>query len=93
MIIILSICIFPVTKINDAEKSDEENRMLARKYQALFDDGRINMSFTQEFDAWFKDRFRGRDKFVRLYKNMDYYVLDSRVEDSNAFLGKEGCFF
>jgi hypothetical protein len=93
LIFIFILLIFPITKINDAERSDEENRMLARKYQSIFVDGGINLNFTQEFDNWFKDRFRGRDELVKLYKNINYYVLGSRIEDSNAFLGKDGWFF
>lgn len=57
----------PMLHISDAEKSEQENRMLA-KYTPLIDyRGGCNLKYGKNFDAWFSDRFWGRDELVKVY--------------------------
>jgi len=59
------LCI-PMLHISDATKSDTENRLLAHEPH-LFAYGSINSKFGTEFDAWFNDRFFGRNIMVKLH--------------------------
>ena len=89
--IILFILIIPLTKINNAEKSDEENRQLAKKWE-LFNENRFNINFSKEFDAWINDRFRGRTKILRAYNTCDYFIM-GKVDNNMAFKGEDNWLF
>ncbi|MBQ8660319.1 MAG: hypothetical protein IJ473_01910, partial [Alphaproteobacteria bacterium] len=60
------ILFIPMMKISDKEKSDKENRMLA-KYQPLFSNGKLNEKYGSQFDSWFNDRFNGRDFLTNIF--------------------------
>lgn len=59
----------PIMHINRAEKSESENRMLA-VMPGFMADGKINNKFGEEFNAWFNDRFFGRDALIRTHNNV-----------------------
>lgn len=71
----------PMMHISDAEKSTQENRMLA-KYQPIFQNDRFNLNFGRDFDAWFRDRFWGRDELINVYykiKNVKKYIITAKA--------------
>jgi len=57
--------------ISDAEKSTQENRVLATK-PSLFVDGKINQKYGVQFNSWFNDRFFGRDILVDMNTLLKY---------------------
>ena len=71
----------PMLHISDAEKSEQENRMLA-KYTPLIDyRGGYNLKYGKNFDAWFSDRFWGRDELVKVYykiKKINRYIITAK---------------
>lgn len=72
----------PMLHISDAEKSEQENRMLA-KYTPLIDyRGGCNLKYGKNFDAWFSDRFWGRDELVKVYykiKKINKYIITAKA--------------
>lgn len=80
----------PMSRISDAEKSVQENRMLAKKPQ-LKDVLGVGNNYGANFDKWFNDRFLWRDSFLSL----NSYVFDYlRTHGNNRVLiGKDGWLF
>lgn len=72
----------PMLHISDAEKSEQENRMLA-KYTPLIDyRGGYNLKYGKNFDAWFSDRFWGRDELIKVYykiKKINKYTITAKA--------------
>lgn len=91
LIFVFILLIFPITKINNEDKSDEENRQLAKKWE-LFNENGFNINFSKEFDAWINDRFRGRAEILRSYNTCDYFVM-GKVENNMAFKGEDNWLF
>lgn len=58
----------PTLRISDAEKSEQENRMLAAKPE-LFVNHKFNSVYGTQFEQWFNDRFFGREKMLKLHSN------------------------
>lgn len=70
----------PMSHISTEDKSEQENRLLA-KYPQTFIKGNINLLYSQQFENWFNDRFFGRVFALSLYKNImfktnKYYRLN-----------------
>lgn len=71
----------PMLYISDAEKSNQENRMLA-KYKPIFQNNKFNLNFGKDFDAWFSDRFWGRDELLNVYykiKKVNKYIMTAKA--------------
>lgn len=71
----------PMLQISDAEKSTQENRMLAI-YKPLLKDKKINLNFGKDFEAWFSDRFWGRDELIMVYykiKKINKYIMTTKA--------------
>lgn len=67
----------PMSQISDAQKSTQEKRILAT-YKPLLKDKKINLNFGKDFDAWFSDRFWGRDELIKVYykiKKINKYIM------------------
>lgn len=71
----------PMLHISDAEKSEQENRMLA-KYTPLIDyRGGYNLKYGKNFDAWFNDRFFGRNLLLDVFRNIKCF---NRIYQNNG---------
>lgn len=91
LIFVFILLIFPITKINNEDKSDEENRQLAKKWE-LFNENGFNINFSKEFDAWINDRFRGRAEILRAYNTCNYFIM-RKVDNNMAFKGEDNWLF
>ena len=60
-----AVLFIPMLKIDNDEKSLQENRMLA-KYIPLFNNKGINLQYGKQFDSWFNDHFWGRNLAIKL---------------------------
>jgi len=80
LIIFFLLLFVPMSHISDAEKSEQENRMLAKKPQILVD-GENN--YGVQFDAWFNDRFWGRDLLISLHSILNF-IIPRYVENKLA---------
>ena len=80
----------PMSRISDDEKSEQENRMLAKfpTRQSI----KTASDFSKQFEAWFNDRFLGRDDFIKIYNFMDYKI-NNKMENEKVFNGKENWLF
>lgn len=81
VVVFMVVLIVPVTKFNMASYSKEENRTLA-----------VSRKFGKNFDQWLNDRFRGRQKLIKVYHRCDRYLIN-RIENSKAFCGKDAWLF
>ena len=82
----------PMSNISDAEKSSQENRMLA-KFPSLLLNGQLNKAYGTDFEKWFNDRFAGRDFMQYMYTKLQKTV-NSIVKQGRVYLGKDDwCFF
>lgn len=77
----------PMMKIDGADRSERENRMLAAFPAFVGADG-LNTKFGERFDAWFSDRFFGRGFLLKFHAGSV-----KRKESSKAFAGKDGWLF
>ena len=89
VIFCLLICL-PMTRLSRAEKSEKENRMLA-KYEPMFIDGKFNPYYFHHFCKYFGDRFYLRNELMQIYLNIiDKYSL---YGGTKLFKGKDGWLF
>lgn len=58
----------PSLQISGAEKSEQENRMLAAKPE-FFRNRKFNAAYGTQFEQWFNDRFFGRNELLKLNSN------------------------
>lgn len=90
-VVVFAILLFvPMSNISDAEKSTQENRVLAKKPKLKYNNT-INVKFGQEFEKWFNDRFFAREKIIDLY-----FDIKSRISlsgNSKVLVGKEDWLF
>lgn len=77
----------PMLKINPADKSLQENRMLA-KYPALFVSNGLNLKFGSLFEKWFNDRFWGREWLLNLFTYINY-GLNNYLRNNVAFFNTD----
>lgn len=56
----------PMSRISDAEKSMQENRMLAT-YPKLLVSGGVNCNYGAQFEKWFNDHFFGRNALLDIF--------------------------
>lgn len=98
---IVFLCVFfvllfvPMMKINSEQKSEQENRMLA-KYPVFFTANGINVRFGAQFENWFNDRFGGRENYIQLLNKIKRIITGyGRYEDNkDAIYNKnENWFF
>ena len=81
----------PMSHISDAEKSEQENRVLAKKPQLAIDDKDIG-NIGVQFDAWYNDHFFGRDTMMWLY-NYIKYKISPMAGNNKVLVGKAGWWF
>ena len=93
LLIFFSVLFLPMSNIKKGEIniSLKENRMLA-VYKPLFEDYKINKNFGRDFEAWFSDRFFGRDKAIKRYNDLQYMLM-LRKGNQHAFVGKDGWLY
>ena len=93
---VVYLCLFfvflfvPMTKINKADRSQQENRMLA-PFPALFENGTLNTKFGEGFNSWFSDRFALRRNLIHLHARLK--TFDRYVSNNKAFTGRDGWQF
>lgn len=81
----------PMMHISDAEKSEQENRMLAKKPQLIIDGGGYG-NYGVQFDAWYNDHFMGRDTILSLYRK-GVNLLASDNGNEKVLMGKNKWVF
>lgn len=90
-ILIFVILLFiPMSHISNAEKSEKENRMLAKKPELIVN-GQVNEKYGSEFNDYFQDRFYGRKQIIRLYSHIQKTLFFNRHK--KVFIGKDGWLF
>ncbi len=94
---IVFICCFfgllyiPMSHMTNAEKSTQENRMLA-KYPQIIRGGVLNDKFGEQFEKWYNDRFGGRSWLISLYTQLKYYIAP-QSGNNKVLVGKDGWLF
>lgn len=81
----------PMLHISRAEKSEQENRMLAPKAH-LIQNGRLDNGFGTKFNDWFNDRFLGRNLLLNMYQGAQSYLSPSKGSEK-VIVGKDGWLF
>lgn len=84
----------PILKFNRSGSiSERENRTLAAKPN-LFKENRFNKNFFSECDAYFTDRFGGRNNFIALNNAVNKILhANSLIANGLALQGKNGWFY
>lgn len=89
-VIVFALLLFvPMGHISDAQKSIQENRMLA-KYPVFFANNGINSKFGTQFESWFNDRFYGRDKTIQMHTRIEYQFNNIYKNQKAIFFKKSG---
>ena len=82
----------PMMHVSEAERSPWENRKLAVKPQLFIQGGGIDSDYGKKFDAWFNDRFFGRDAMLSFYSWLTLRIAPGRG-NKDVLVGKEGWLF
>ncbi len=90
IIIVIFTLLFPMIKIDRGDKSESENRPLA-KSPHLYIAGHFNEKFGSEFDKWLSDRFFLREKLIKIHAN--FKAQNTFVSNKKAFAGLNGWLF
>jgi hypothetical protein len=56
-----------MSNINLGEKSEKENRNLAKYSPFIRENGTVNYEYGKDFEKWFNDRFNGRDLMMSFF--------------------------
>lgn len=72
----------PMSNISDALKSKYENRMLAKKPQLTMLGNGLN-DYGEKFNAWYNDRFFGRNLLILLHSSLNF-IIPRYVENKLA---------
>lgn len=90
IVLFLVVLVIPASKIDfKTEKSEKENRNLAG-YEKLFSDEKINLNYGKSFEAWFNDRFFGRDFLLAVNAG----IFDDKVIQNDLVMrGRKGWYF
>ena len=90
---VLAALFLPLLKFNwKGTVSEKEKRTLAvRPYLLL--ENRLNKNLFGEYDAYFKDRFGGRQGLIYLNSLIDYSLLGKNACNERALKGKKGWYF
>lgn len=91
-VIFLFITLFlPASKIDHVStKNSNENRTLAQ-YKNLFSgeplnpESHFNRNYGKDFEAWFNDRFRGREKLVSFINDFKYKLTFKTYKNKGAY--------
>lgn len=65
VVVFVALLFVPMSRISTAQKSMQENRMLAKYPQLLTKS--LNLEYGRQFEKWFNDRFFGRDLLINIY--------------------------
>lgn len=91
IIVLFLTLFFPTSKIDHVStKSSNENRVLAQ-YKSLFSgeplkpESNFNRNYGKDFEAWFNDRFRGREKLVSLVNDIKYKLTFKTFKNKSAY--------
>lgn len=90
--VFFTLLFMPMSHISDAEKSIQENRMLA-KYKPIFKDNKFNLNFGRDFDEWFSDRFRGREIIIKFVSNLMYHLSSIYSNKQAIYIEDTGWMF
>lgn len=90
-LITLVFFILPILKIDSRSKSENENRNLAI-LKPLIENGRINVSFSNNFNEWINDHFFLRNYLIKEY-NFCKMLINGRFENGTIFPGKDNFYF
>lgn len=82
----------PMMHLSEAVKSSWENRKLAVKPHLFIQGGGIDSDYGKKFDAWFNDRFFGRDAMLSFYSWLTLRIAPGRG-NKDVLVGKEGWLF
>ncbi len=90
--IVFVVCFFvllflPMLKIDHADKSVQENRMLA-KYKSFFTSNGINNEYGKNFESWFNDRFWGRSVVINLEATIRQWISELCGNDLDATISE-----
>lgn len=90
LLVFFLMLVVPASNINDAKKSETENRMLAEKplVDKLFDEA---YQYGAKFDEWFSDRFYGREYLVKLHSLIGWGA--SKIGNDRVLCGKDNWLF
>ena len=89
--VFFGLLLIPMSNISDAEKSIQENRMLA-KFPSLYVNGQLNKAYGTDFEKWFNDRFAGRNLLINLYNRINALFNDI-MDAEKVFQGQDEWLF
>lgn len=85
--IIFLLLLFPIAKFNkEGVTSETENRTLAKKPTFSFNK-------LASYDAYFQDRFGGRDTLINIANFIDYKIFNKQIRNSKALKGKNNWYY
>ncbi len=94
VLLFILLLLLPVVfvKRSGAERSQQENRMLAAYPVLVQEDGSLNQEFFNELEKWFDDHIGFRNTLMTLYANIKLHVFHQSPSEQ-VHIGKDGWYF
>lgn len=91
VVVFVALLFVPMSRISTAQKSMQENRMLAKYPQLLTKS--LNLEYGRQFEKWFNDRFFGREEIIRIHTDIMYNINNIYQNNKAMFFKKSGWMF
>ena len=94
--VFFALLMIPMSHINQDEKSDRENRMLAKYVALINNQGHLNLKYGKDFEAWFNDHFNFRNEIIRKYNTLKYKLsqyFSGTYSHHEIYFAKDGWMF
>lgn len=92
MFVFATILFVPMSHISDAQKNDKENRLYPSA-PSLIVDNKINEKYGTQFDAWFNDRFNGREILINAFSEIKYKLSNVYQTQTALLIKNNGWMF
>lgn len=92
IIIYVLLCLTPLAMLPLSKDTSAEEKRDLSAFPEVKKEGKLNLSFFTEFDAWFTDHMGGRSYLVEAQTMMKEYVFGESA-NSSVILGKNGWLF
>ncbi|MBO4697769.1 MAG: hypothetical protein J5643_10935 [Lachnospiraceae bacterium] len=92
IVIYVLLCLVPLATIPFSKDTSAAEKRTLSAFPKAVNEGKPNLSFFTEFDAWFSDHMGGRSYLVEAQTMMKEYVFRESAE-SSVILGSNGWLF
>lgn len=91
LVILITLALIPILKINNIQESKTENRSLSL-YKPLFNKNTFNINFSEDFNNWINDQFWLRNKILKTQNSLNF-LINKRFDNKYVIQGSNNWIF